>query len=422
MARFVNTNRYLIKIFLAFGAAFLPALLIYQEGTASAEEKEDKKGVEYVVGPWVYPRLEKVYALIAKKQYKPAVEILDSILNKRKLNAHERAMTWQSYAFIYSSQENFPKAIEAFEECLKLEAMPEGATTEIEFNLGQLYMATKRYKRGVEILSAWIKKVQNPTANSLYLVAMAFAQNKQYDVALDYTKQALAKVAKPQESWYTFMLSLHFQLKQNYEVAHILEILVSQFPKKSYWLQLAAIYGQLKREKESLAVFELAYRQKLLTKETEIINLASLFMSAGVPKKAAEVLEEAMNSGVARRSVKILRMQAESYLTARENDRAVAPLTEAAEQEDNGDLYVQLAQIYFEKDEWKMANKMLNLAINKGNLTDSGITYLLLGITKYNLSQYQPAIQAFNKAKEYKKVEKSAEKWINITKDKMKTT
>ena len=67
------------------------------------------------------------------------------------------------------------------------------------------------------------------------------------------------------------------------------------------------------------------------------------------------------------------------------------------------------------------ANKTLNQAIKKGNLTDPGITYLLLGITKHNLSQYTAALNAFNKAKEHKKTKSSAERWINITKDKMKS-
>ena len=92
----------------------------------------------------------------------------------------------------------------------------------------------------------------------------------------------------------------------------------------------------------------------------------------------------------------------------------------AAEVYDKGDLYVQLAQLYMDAEEWAKAVKALNSAIKKGNLSSPGITYLLLGMSKMSLRQYSGAITAFNKAATYKRTQNSAKKWISIAKTKMK--
>ncbi|MCP4602846.1 MAG: hypothetical protein GY847_20410 [Proteobacteria bacterium] len=416
----MKSKRQFLKIVLFRGIIFNFILLTCLEASVfAADDKKEEKEDSFTLGEWAYSRLSKAYNFLSEKKYKEAIEVLDIIKNRKRVNDHERAIMWQTYGFIWSSKENFKKAISAFEKCLALNALPKGAMTEIEFNLGQLYIANKRYKKGASILASWIEKVENPTPDSQYLLAMAYAQSLQNKHALLWAKKAIARVKQPKESWYQFILSLHFQLKQFYEVARTLEILVSRYSKKSYWLQLAAIYGQLKKESASLAVLELAYTKNFLTKESELMNLASLYLHRGIPYKAARVLEKGIASGMIERNVKSLRMQAQSWLHARENKRAMAPLASAAELHDNGDLYVQIAQIHISWEEWKKASKTLNQAIKKGNLANPGITYVLLGITRHNLSQYQAALNALDKARQHSKTEKTAVKWIKIVKHKL---
>ncbi|MDJ0764142.1 MAG: tetratricopeptide repeat protein [Myxococcota bacterium] len=397
----------------------LLTVLIWSSPVRAKEEKEEDQQ-SFTVGAWAFSRLSKAHELIGQNKYAEALKVLEEIKNRRRINDHERAMMWQTYGFVWSSKGNFNKSIEAFEECLALNAMPKGAMTEIEFNLGQLYLAQKNYKKGIAILESWLAKVENPSPNAQYLIGQAYAQDKRYKKALEYAKLAVSRAKKPQESWYQFLLSLHYQLGQYADVAKILELLVAKYPKRTYWLQLAAMYSQLKREKQALAVFELAYLQGHLEKEAEYMNLASLYMQQGVPYKAAKVLQHGMGKGIVGDNAKALRMVAESYLYARENDEALKPLQEAAKQFDKGDLYIQLAQIHMDEEEFDKASRALNQAFKKGKLTNPGVAYLLLGMTKVNLDQYPAALNAFNKASQHKRTKNAAEKWIKIVKTKIK--
>lgn len=384
--------------------------LIARPASAAVEESSAKKNL--IVGKWAYKRLTKAHNLINKKRYRDALESLDSLMRKKGLNDHERALTWQTYGFVWSSRGNLPKAIKCFERCLELNALAEGAQRDLRFNLGQLYLATKRYKKALELLTSWISQVENPSPHAQHLIAMAYVQNKQHRKALAYAKKAVAGVKKPSESWLQFLLSLHFQLKQHKDVARVLEQLVSRFPRKTYWIQLAAIYSELKQEQRSLAVLEIAYVQKFLDKDSELMNLASLYMHNGIPYKAAMLLEEGIASGVIERNEKSLKLLAESWLHAREIKRALHPLSNAARLSEKGDLYLRLAQIHLKREKWSQAVASLKKALKKKKIKDRGSVYLLMGIANYRLNRYGSAKHAFTKALARENTKDSAKMWL----------
>ncbi len=385
----------------------------------AAKDRANEKDKNFVVGRWAYYRLNQAHQAIQKKQYAEALKTLEALQNRRGLNDYERALMWQTYGYVWTSKEKPKKAIKAFEKCLELKSMPESAALDLEFNLGQLYLATQQYKHGAKTLRSWYDKVKNPSASSIYLLSMAYMQTKDPKKALFFIKKAIEKTKKPQESWLQYMLSLQYQLGQKWEVVSVLKELINRFPKKTYWLQLAAIYSELKKEKETLAVFELAYRQKYLTKESEFYNLASLYVQQGIPIKAAKVLEKALKNGKMKNNVKNLRMLAESYLSAREYKRALEPLARAAKLDDKGDLFVQMGQVYLKMEQYGKAIAAFRQGIKKGKLTDPGTTLLLEGMAYFNLGKYSAAQKAFQQASGHPKTKLSAEQWIKMARAKM---
>jgi len=406
-----------VLLYLIVTLCSAPVLAQSDKGKGKGDKAEEKS---YTLSDWGYVRLNNAHEAIGKKKYQEAMAILDEMKNRKRLPDHDRAMMWQTYGHIWAAKNKYKEGIKAFENCLAMEAMSKHATIEMMFNLGQLYLATKQFAKGIKTLESWIEQVDNPTPSAQYLIAMAYAQNKQYVKALEYANTAVSRVPKPQESWYQFLLSLNYEINKYGEVANILETLVTRYPKRTYWLQLAMMYSQLKREKQALAVFELAYLQGHLQKESEYINLASLYMSQGVPNRAAAVIEKGLDNGIVKKNTRSLRMRAEALLYARENKKARQPLEEAAEVYEKGDLYVQLAQLYMDAEEWAKGAKALNQAIKKGKLTSPGITYLLLGMVKMSQKQYSGAITAFSKASQHKRTQNSAKKWLSIAKTKMK--
>jgi len=397
-------------------ASLAAALLLASGARPRAEETK----ISYVVGKWAYTRLSEAHDFIGKGKYSAALKLMDSMQNKKRLNPHERALMWQTYGYIYSSQELFPKAIQSFKECLALKALPKGAALDTQYNLGQLYMANRQFKQAVSTLTDWIGQVDKPSPDAKYLLSMALTQVKDWKRALDFARQAVAGVKRPRETWLQLLLSIHFELKQSRQVARVLERLIKLFPKKIYWMQLSAIYFDMKDEKRALAVLEICHSLGYLKTHGQQMNLFSLLMHVGAPFKAARVLDKGLKDGIIKRNEQTLTMLGDAWLRAREYDRAVLPLITAAKLSAKGNLWTRVAQIHMEQEAWPKAGKALQNAIAKGTLTNPGNARLLLGITYFRTGSYKKARDAFEKAREFKDSKKAAATWLKALAERSK--
>ena len=152
-------------------------------------------------------------------------------------------------------------------------------------------------------------------------------------------------------------------------------------PKKAYWTQLSSLYAHLEQEEKSLAVMQLAYAQDYLVKNNDLRALAQLYLYHSLPYRAGLVLEKAREDGFVEEDAAYWEMLANSWLLAREFDRALGPLQTGAEVSEKGDLYARLGQLYLEREQWKDACEALDSAIEKGDLHDEFTTHLLLAIS-----------------------------------------
>lgn len=407
----IHSTRLLFAVMTCF-------VFLATAGLQNARAGDEKKN--FVVGKWAYQKLNKAHQFISKGKYSKALAEMESMKRKKKLNEHERALMWQTIGFIYSSQEKFSTAIKSFEKCLSMNALPTGSMLDTQYNLGQLYMANRQYNKAGQVLLDWIGKVKKPAPDAKYILALSLTQTKQWRKALRWAKDAVASVKKPQEGWLQLLMSIHLELKQLEQVAKVLQRVITLYPKKNYWMQLSAVYGELKQTSKSLAVLELAYKQGMLTKGSDLKNLASLYMHEGVPYKAAHVLSKGMASGAIKKTERTLTVLGEAWLRAREFDRAIGPLEKAAKLSGNGNLFIRVAHIQMEKERWKKAIGSLRSALAKGKLRDAGNAYLLLGIANMRQGKYSAAKKAFNKAMSFTNTRHSAEGWMKSLADKVK--
>jgi len=262
------------------------------------EKEKEKERRNFAAGEWAFEKLSAAHEALAEENFDEARALMDQMSKRKGLNDHEKALMWQTYAYIQSSREQYPQAIESFEKCLALDALPEAAMLGTQYNLGQLYMSVERFKDAVRVLEDWLGRVENPSPNAYYLVSMAHVQLEDAKSALPYAKKAVELSKKPVESRLQLLLALEFELKRYEQVAGVLEVLITHFPKKSYFLQLSAVYGELGREKRALSALELAYIQGLLDRESEILNLAQSYLYHATPYRAAQVLTKGLADGI----------------------------------------------------------------------------------------------------------------------------
>ena len=166
---------------------------------------------------------------------------------------------------------------------------------------------------------------------------------------------------------------------------------------------------------DALAVMALAHRQGLLDKESDYIQLFSLYGYMEVPLKAARVLEEGLEKGIVEPTKKHYESLGNAWYASRELDKAVEALIKAGEKSLDGKIHMQVAYILVDKEDWGAAKIELNSAILKGGLKDTelGNLLVLLGMSELNTGDLVAARKAFMDARKYPKTRSSAQQWIN---------
>ncbi|MEE8408182.1 MAG: CDC27 family protein, partial [Myxococcota bacterium] len=267
-------------------------------GDKSADSLKERMGskIGFTVSTWAYRRLRDAQKLVSDEKYNEALAVLREMRSREKLNDHERALMWQTFAFVWSGKEQYAKAADSFEKCLALRALPAGGALNALYNLGQMYMAAERFNKAVEVFSEWLTRAKNPAPSAYYLIAVTYTQIKRYRDALRHVRRANQASANPPESWLQLQLSLHFELEQYAELAGVLKRLIPRYPKKTYWVQLSAVYAELGDQPRALAVLELAHLQGLVSTRDELLNLARRYLSQGMPLRAASVVEQGLDS------------------------------------------------------------------------------------------------------------------------------
>lgn len=360
-----------------------------------------------------YLKLQEVHKLISKEKYKKAEVLLQQMLVK-KSTAYEKALFLQTAAHISIVRDQYDKAISQMEEALALRAVPEFVSKNLQYNLAQLYAQQDDFKNSLRVLILWLKGKQKLNVDHHVFAANVYANNSQSKTAIVHLQQAIEQSKKPAEAWYQMLIALHLKLKQYKQAIPIYHTLIHRFTKKKeYWKQLSGLYLQLGKNHQALALFRFAYRQGLLTQEKEILRLANLYLALNIPYSAAKLLQTNLKTQRLQSTAVNLVLLADSWSMAREYNRAIEILQQAAKlDKTSGQLHVRSARLLIEQERWQEAMTSLEQALQQGGLKKPGEAYLLQGIAAYYASKHDKAMWAFNKAAKYTKFKKQARAWM----------
>jgi tetratricopeptide (TPR) repeat protein len=385
---------------------------IVMVGHLPAQAAEKVRGKQFTVSPRFYGQIEGVYRQLSAERYDEAERALDQLARRRRLTLHEQALIWQAYGYVHAGRDRAQQAVEAFEKCLALQAMPATTERSLRYNLAQLHVTLEQYDQAIIELNEWFAETEAPAADAYYLLAIAYAQAGQSNQALAPILTALERSERPPEPWLQLALSLRLGREEYEEAARLLEQLVIRFPKTVYLTQLSAVYGQLGREAEALATLQIAYEGGFLKDDRELRHLAKLYLHREIPYAAARVLERALETGAIKDDAEAWELLADSWLYAKDYAKALAPLIKAADLAASGDMYVRLAQVYLEREQWDAAERAIESGLRKGKLSQHGSALLVAGIARYNKSRYDEAKRAFEEAARYEDARAVAGRWI----------
>jgi tetratricopeptide (TPR) repeat protein len=258
--------------------------------------------------------------------------------------------------------------------------------------------------------------VPEPAADIYMLLGQAYFQLQNYDAALDPIKTAIdmfkAQGRVPRENWLLLLRVIYYEKGDFPNMIVVLEDLVRHYPKDTYILTLAGVYSELGDTKKQLALVEVLYENGKLANPTHIVNLANLYLLHETPYKAAVLLEKEMASNRVGKDVRNLRLLSQAWYTAREDEKAIPPLQQAAELSGDGELYVRLAQAHINLEHWDAAAKAIQEGLRLGGISREDTANIMLGMALFNQDKLSLARRAFQAASSDNRSRRTAQQWM----------
>ena len=420
------------RISLLLSAVFCLSLLVSSGHGLAQEEKAQEQKTRRVeaLSERVHRRLSKAQEAMDADDNVTAESLLREVLELRNLSPYERAQTNRFYGFLYLRQEDYPAAIDTFLEIIRMGGPDEigGIYNELIGLLSQLYMQVEDYREAIRFGEMSLALKENPLPLDYMRMANAHMHLEQWREALDYVSKAIetaqATGVPVEENWWRSMVYAHWELEQFAEALDVTKILVAEWPKKDYWMQISGLYSYLEDEPRQLAAYWCAYDQGMLNRSSELVGMAQYFMLAEVPYKAAILLQVGLDSGEIEATAMNYRRLAQAWQMAQEDRKALGPMRKAAESEedmeDKGELYVRLAETYNALSDYKDCASAARQALRAGELKSEGRTYMLLGQCLFEQEKFDDASDAFTRAARDSDTRRSATRWQNYLRSEVK--
>lgn len=398
-----------------------PGFLLSEAVAQDAKPKKDTRETRRTpaLRNKVYERLAEAQTLAEAKDYAGAAEILNDMISedgKRALNSYELANVYNLHAFLSYAKEDYPGSLRYYEKVIAQPDIPLAMEINTRFTIAQLYFVQGKWQQGIDALLVWFDLSEQPNADAYVLLAQGYYQVKKYDLALKNVETAISMHETagklPKEQWYNLARFLYFDKDDFDSALDVLNTLLIYYPKKDYWVQASHLYGEKKDDKRELALMEAAYEQGFLDRSSELVRMASLYLNAEVPYFAGSVMQRGFEDELIDDKSKNYELAGSSWAQAREVAKSIPMMEKAAAQSDEGELYVRLGNVYLDGDQFSKAADSVQKGLQKGGVKRPDQARLVLGMSYFNLGEYDKARRAFREAGKDERSAKYSQQWL----------
>jgi tetratricopeptide (TPR) repeat protein len=383
-------------------------------GQRAGEGNEEEAAPSNDISAQTGKILNEAIELLNMENYQGAAAKLGT-LQLDKLSPYERGTTERILFSVAYSQEKYDEARGHLQKAIDSGGLNAVQIDEARYQSAQLFMQEEKWREGAAALEEWFKTAATPNSAAYYLLAVAYYQLEDFNKALPPAQKAveLMDKAKPNESWLSMLSALYLQREEYRQAVPVLQQLIAAAPdKKTYWMQLSSVYGQMEDYPNALGVMQLANNVGLVTEDSEVRRLADLLLFNDVPYRGAQVLEAAMEKKIVTLDDKLYEKLANCWIAAGEFDKSLAPLTRAAEMASSGDTFIRLGEVQVQREDWPAAIAAIQRGVDKGQLKDPPNAQLMLGIAHYNQKNYDEARPFFQRARQSEKHRQIADSYL----------
>jgi predicted Zn-dependent protease len=376
------------------------ALLLAAASAADKRPEKPKTTVTQVLRADTYKQMELAQKAFEAKDYKGAESTLDVLKARQdKLNDYEKATLWNLYAAVFRSEEDNKRAIEAYGNVLRQPNLPEGLRDNALFSLAQTFFLIEDYKKSIAVMNKWFAVVQDVQPDAYILLAQAYYQLQDYPSAKAPIIKAL-NIARQRnqpfkENWLGLLRAVFYELKDYPNATRVMEMLTTQYPKDSYFMQLSGLYGLQGDQKKQAEMMHIAYVGAYAHTTGDLLNVARLYMAEGAPQRAVDLLKARLKDHSIALNIDTLQLLAQALSLARDVDESVPVLAKLAAMSGQARHYNYLGQAYMQQGDWNKAAEAFDAALKGKDLGNPDSIRMQLGTALYNGGKLQQAREVF---------------------------
>lgn len=365
-----------------------------------------------------YKKLQETQELLGENRIQEAITVLTELHGEVQEDSLDEAITLQMLGYAEMGAERFDRAITHLTKSLAIGKLPEKVKYNVGYMVAQLHAAQGEFDEALAFAAEWFTTIESPGASQYMFMANIYAQLKRYREAIPYAEQAIAAAEAPMETWYQLLTASYFELKDYPSAINTLSRMVERWPAQStYWEQLASVYVIMEQEEQALATLRLAFETGVLQKENSVRSMVQLSVSRGIPEHAARLLISAMDRDLIPRDETFIRMLANAWMAAREDEKAIATFRDLSRLTETGEPLMRVANLHIKSTDWSRAEEALEQALDMGGLEEAGKAWLMLGIALCEQQKFEQGFSALRKARAFPNTRSQANRWLRYAED-----
>lgn len=417
----------LASIALLLGVASSPAM------ARKSDDAKPKKEVLYPNATRAEPKLD----LTSEKDQKNLNEGLDAVNAGDKAKAQQmlqpiidgskskyaQALALQGMASLHYNDGDYKGAISSLQRSLALGVMPNDTYYQLMYMLAQFQMADEQYQPALDTIAKWRAEGKKETADSYALEGNAEYRLGKYPEAIASINKAKSLTDKPQPTWDQILMASYSESGQDEKAAELAKNQLSSNPSDPNALNNAvAVLMQAHKYPEAIQMMEKARAEGKLSKDTQYVNLAKLYLVTGQESsdpapnatKAQQVLEEGMSKGVVKPDAETYVLLGQSAEIANNIDKAIGYYNKAQPIATDGEAALRAGRLLLSENKYSQAKGLIQQAIDKG-VKHKGTAYMLLAESERGLKNKPAAIAAMKKAAQDPETAAKAKDWLKKT-------
>uniref|UniRef100_UPI00355A966F tetratricopeptide repeat protein n=1 Tax=Hyphomonas atlantica TaxID=1280948 RepID=UPI00355A966F len=251
-----------------------------------------------------------------------------------------------------------------------------------------------------DALPIWQQAGGQPDRQQKWQLAVLYQRVDDFQTAIKWAEEVKRDDGSNyKQEVYDLLIYLYNSVDDKAKLASILEeVLVRNPTERKYWDAIAGNYFAANEERRAFEVQKAMYLAGLLTKEDELMRVVNFYNRFNAPYHAAQILEKEMNAGRISKSLKNLELLANLYQVAREHEKAIPVIKQAAAAGGGGAMLERLGRSYADLQMWEETEEALTDALNAGGVKDRGTAYVMIGQSRYERNDRAGAREAFRQA------------------------